>query len=339
MNDKNAIISLIKDKCILYIATKNSNYIRITQEIDLVKKYSRSYKIICFNNRNYLVRILFTYWQVLFLPVKKYDLIFIGFMPQLLLLFMKTKFHDKKVIIDFFISIYDTLVDDRKLLSEKSLAGRFTKMVDIVTLKSADYIIADTKSHASYFITDLNAAPKKMNVLYLEADKNIFYRQKEMQRPKEYINKYVVLFFGSVLPVQGVEVILEAIEMLDDFKDIYFIFIGPIKKSVIKPMEGSVQFIDWVSQEKLSDYISYADLCLAGHFSKTVKKAQRTIPGKAYIYKSMGKPIILGDSPANHELFEENGINNFYVPMGDPAALARCILQCYFNSKNPGIKE
>lgn len=35
----------------------------------------------------------------------------------------------------------------------------------------------------------------------------------------------------------------------------------------------------------------------------------------------MGKPVILGDSTANHELFEENKVN-YYVKRGDPQALA-----------------
>ena len=66
---------------------------------------------------------------------------------------------------------------------------------------------------------------------------------------------------------------------------------------------------------------------LAGHFHPTIQKAQRTIPGKAYIYQAMEKPMILGDNPATRELDGRWTVPVLYVPMGDSRALADCILK------------
>ena len=90
-------------------------------------------------------------------------------------------------------------------------------------------------------------------------------------------------------------------------------------------MSENIQYIDWLSQEKLAHYISWSDLCLAGHFNKEVEKASRTIPGKAFIYQAMGKEMILGNNPANRELFARDE-KVIFVEMGDEKALAKAIL-------------
>ena len=64
---------------------------------------------------------------------------------------------------------------------------------------------------------------------------------------------------------------------------------------------------------------------MAGHFNKEVEKASRTIPGKAFIYQAMGKEMILGNNPANRELFARDE-KVIFVEMGDEKALAKAIL-------------
>ena len=80
-----------------------------------------------------------------------------------------------------------------------------------------------------------------------------------------------------------------------------------------KVISDNVLYFDWLSQDKLAEYIDMADLCLAGHFNKNINKAKRTIPGKAYIYEAMNKPMILGDNSATHELYNEGNKNIYFV--------------------------
>ena len=74
-------------------------------------------------------------------------------------------------------------------------------------------------------------------------------------------------------------------------------------------------------------------MCLAGHFNAGVEKAARVIPGKAYSYLAMERPVIFGDNPANRELFstDANDVhfmkNVHFVKMGDPTALTDKILE------------
>lgn len=327
MDDKNQLISLLKNKRVLFVATKNADYIRIQQEIDLIKTYAYEYDIISSDKKSYFQRIIEVYKKLIFTSFKTYDVIFVGFMAQMIIPFFYWKWRKQTVITDFFISVFDTLVDDRKKLSACSLLGRFVKCIDEITIQKSDYIVADTKSHAEYFVKDLGAENEKCMVLYLKADTNIYY-PKKLEKPDKYKDKYLVLYFGSILPLQGVEYVLEAIRLLQNEKGIHFIMIGPLGEKYQKVESDTVTYIDWLPQEKLAEYIAFSDLCLGGHFNPNIGKADRTIPGKVYIYAVMEKPIVLGDSRANRELYKETNQIHF-VHRGSGIELSKKILDIY----------
>ncbi len=322
----------IKGKKVLYVATKNSDYIRVSQEIEIVNELGKNVGIIAFSDKSYFVRILKVYTKLLTTNVKQYDVIMIGFMAQMVIPIFMWKFRKKCVITDFFISIFDTLVYDRKRIKDKSLAARVCKWIDKLTIKKSTFILSDTKTHGQYFIQELGAKSDNIYVCYLKADSHIYY-PRVVEKPEKYQDKYIVLYFGSILPVQGVDIVMETIRNMEAISDIHFIIIGPIGEKVEKANTDNVTYIDWLPQEKLAEYIAFSDLCLAGHFSSTVNKAKRTIPGKAYIYQAMGKKMILGDSEANRELFNEN-VNIFYVSLGSSDKLSKAIMLCKKESKN-----
>ena len=56
--------------------------------------------------------------------------------------------------------------------------------IDKKTLRQADKIICDTKAHGNYFAQELGAHPEKLQVLYLEADKSIYY-PRHGEKPQE----------------------------------------------------------------------------------------------------------------------------------------------------------
>lgn len=314
----------IEGKKVLYVATKNSDYIRVSQEIEIVKELGKNVGIIAFSDKSYLTRILKVYAKLLITNVKQYDTIMIGFMAQMVIPMFMWKFRKKCVITDFFISIYDTLVFDRKKIKENSLAAKICKWIDRLTIKKSTFLLSDTKTHGQYFAQELGAKVDNIYVCYLKADSHIYY-PRVVEKPKEYQDKYIVLYFGSILPVQGVDIVMETVRNMEAINDIHFIIVGPIGEKVEKANADNVTYINWLPQEKLAEYIAFSDLCLAGHFSSTVNKAKRTIPGKAYIYQAMGKKMILGDSPANKELFRENG-EVLFVTMGCSKELQKKIL-------------
>ena len=327
---------IIKGKRVLFITTKNIDYIRNTQEIKLLKQHAKSYELIYSEHKNYILRIVDVWKKIRKKSVERNEVMFLGFAPQLIIPFLGYKFKEKLVIIDFFISMYDTLVYDRKKFRKGGMIAKILHRWDECTLKKGIHVITDTKEHAEYFISEFKVSREKCETLYLEADSTIYFPRPQ-DKTKELNDKFVVIYFGSILPLQGVEVILDVIKKNKDNEDIYFEIIGPIPSKFSKPMQKNVQYIEWLSQEELAIHIANADLCLAGHFSGDIDKARRTIPGKAYIYEAMGKRMILGENCANHELFLPDE-KHIFVDMGDATKLSEIIQAKQNEQKRNGEK-
>lgn len=329
------LLEFISGRRALFITPSSIDYIRNSQEIRILQQSARHLDIIAPANTQGvrptgIMRILFIALRVLAANIRKYDVVFIGGIPQLLVPLIQFRLRKKVLIVDFFISIYDTLVHDRKVLSPSNPFSRILKKLDRNALASADHVLVDTREHAGYFSKMFNVDPQKMIVLYLEADKRIYY-PRNADRPRELTTKFIVFFFGAMNPLQGVDVILEAARVLEKRENIFFIMVGPYEKinnfdqhSKLKNVRFAAQ---WLPQDEIARYIAMSDVCLAGHFSAEVAKASRVIPGKAYSYLAMDRPVIFGDNPANRELFPEGKENVHYVQMGDPAALADKVLQ------------
>lgn len=312
-------------KKVLFITTKNTDYLRNTQETDIISGSAEDITVLGSGDKSYVKRLIKVYFKLMTMRMKKFDTVFVGFSPQLIIPLFKFKFRGKTVISDFFISVYDTMVNDRKKFKPRSFMGKICRWVDKKTIKGSDYTIVDTKADRDYFAEEFGLNPGKTDVLYLKADNDIYY-PREKKKPEKLKDKFTVLYFGSILPLQGVEVITDAMDILKDRTDMQFIIIGPIGKNIRHIESENIKYINWLPQDKLAKYISYADLCLAGHFNKDIDKAKRTIAGKTYIYENMKKPMILGENSANHELFREDE-THFFVEMGDAGKLADKILE------------
>ncbi len=344
------MIPAVNGKNVLFITTKNLDYIRNTQEIRLIKEQASSCTVIGSPDKHYFFRLLAVFFSTLTVSAARFDTVFIGFAPQLILPLFRYKFKKNYIIIDFFISMYDTLCHDRKKIKPGSAAGHFLHFIDRMTLSCADFVICDTNTHGRYFAEEFGVSPDKLYSLYLHADTSIYHPLPDC-RPAHLKDKFIVLYFGSVLPLQGTSVVLEAMTLLKENKNLFFYFIGPVKKQrmtgfnrhpyvdksrqALCPVSDNIAYIDWLPQEQLAQYIGQADLCLAGHFHAEIAKAKRTIPGKAYIYKAMEKPMILGDNPANRELFHQNA-DTVFVEMGSAKALADAILAFYKEHTSQG---
>ena len=328
-NDSISFVKYVDGMRVLFVTTKNIDYIRNTQEIKMLENEAHTVKKVYSDRKNYIGRIIEIWFKLLTCKSSDFDCVFIGFSPQLVFPFF-WKFRKKKIIIDFFISVYDTLINDRKKIKKEGLAAAFCHRLDAYVIKKSDIVIADTKADRDYFINEFSEGKDKFEVLYLEADKTVYYpRAKDNQK---YHNKFVVLYFGSILPLQGVDIVLETVKLLKNYDDIVVQMIGPIPNSYDKPIQDNVEYIEWLPQEELAIYIANADLCLAGHFNANIDKAKRTIPGKAYIYNAMDKTMILGDNAANRERFNETSKCQF-IQMGNAEKLKNEIITLSLKNK------
>lgn len=231
------------------------------------------------------------------------------------------------LVVDFFTSMYETVVHDRQQASERSLKARRTYLIDKVALQLADAVLVDTQANADYAVQMFGLAPDKATVVPVGAFDEWFHPQVAPANSHEGL---LVQFFGTYIPLHGVETILRAAERLRGWKDLHFELLGrgqmyPRMRALADNLDlPNVTFSQPVPPPDLPGRVAAADICL-GIFGAT-DKAQRVIPNKLYQSLAMRKPVVSGDTSALREAFEP-GVHLSAVPMADPAALTEAIRQ------------
>ena len=287
------------------------------------------------SSKSYLLRYPKVLLQFILKMRDDFDIIFIGFLGQPLVPIIK-KLSNKPIVFDAFLSTYDTMCYDRKKLKPNSVGGRFFYWLDKRSCELADKVLLDTNAHIDYFVNTFGLNRDKFQRLFVGADDSIFYPI-DLDEDKTIFR---VFYYGTYLPLQGIEYIIKAAKKLEAYKDIKFKIVGKgmeykkIMKLVQKSDVNNIEFVDWIPYKELPLEIAKADVCLGGHFSK-IDKAKRVISGKTYQFIAMKKPVIIGDNPANKELFEHRK-NAMLVEMANADALADAILEL---KKNDGIRE
>ena len=234
-------------------------------------------------------------------------------------------------------SPYDELVNDRKKIKPTSFTARFFFFFEKMVCKFADLIIKESQAEINYFTNQMNVSKEKFRVLNIGADETKF-----LACPfKESVEKFIVLYWGTFIPLHGVEVILQAAKILSDHKDILFRFCGEgqtkseMENFVKKYNLTNTEFLGFVEQSSLLENIKNTDVCL-GIFGKS-QKAEIVVTHKVYQILCSQKPLITMDSRVIREINLENDRNSILVPKQDPNKLAEAIL--YLKNNEQKRKE
>lgn len=258
---------------------------------------------------------------------QEYDCIFVGFFGQPLVPIIK-KLSRKPIILDAFLSAYDTMCFDRKKFMPNSLGGRFFFYLDKVACEKADRILLDTNAHIEYFTQTFGIEKEKFQRVFVGADNQLFFPGPHKSKED---NTFTVFYYGSYLPLQGIDNIIQVAKELERYPDIKFHIAGTgperqyVDKLALKLDVKNILFDNWVPYTSLPSTIANANVCLGGHFSN-ISKAKRVIAGKTFQFIAMRKSVIIGDNSANRELFEHRE-NAMLVKHADPQALANTILE------------
>ena len=254
----------------------------------------------------------------------KYDLMIVGF-PGYQAMILARILTRKKIIFDAFASFYDSMVLDRKLVEKYSFSALYFWLLDFLACFLADKILLDTNEQINYFVETFKIKKEKFIRVFVGSD------DKLLKPEKETIDKnyFLVVFFGSFIPLQGVDYIIKAARILEN-ENVRFRIIGTKIKSKYQNNDlKNIEFLDNVPYEKLSDYITRADASL-GIFGDTAK-AKRVIPNKVYESLAVGTAIITGESAAVRELLE-NRKNVLFCNLADGEDLAKKILELKVDS-------
>lgn len=201
----------------------------------------------------------------------------------------------KPVVFVPHVSLHETVVEDRHLVKERGIVSRFLRLLDVLSLRVSDLVVVDTPDALEHYRVHLGLRPEKVVVVPVGAEDDLF-RPPPMKRREDRTLK--VLFYGTFIPLQGVDTILRAAREVS-CDAIAFRLIGTgqeyARALAWANQQGlrNVEWVPWVDYERLPEAIAEADVCL-GIFGDT-PKAGRVIPNKVYQALAMGKPVVTGD--------------------------------------------
>ncbi len=260
------------------------------------------------------------------------DVVWAGFFGQPLVPLVKRLYPGKPVVLDAFVSAYDTLCLDRQTVRPDSAAGRLIRLFDRMALTRADVVVTDTAAQGRFLCEHFGLDPRRVVVHRLGYDETVF---KPFPAPMR--ESIAVFFYGSFLPLHGVDVILRAARLLVDEPRIRFVIGGAPagrRQLALYEVPPNVRLVGYIPYSRLPEYIAAADICLAGPFG-TTPKASRVITGKTYQFLACQRATIVGDNEANRELFV-HGREAWFVPRGKPEDLAQAILLL---SRQPEVRN
>jgi glycosyltransferase involved in cell wall biosynthesis len=290
------------------------------------------------NKIYFAVKIILSYPLLIskFVFNKKPDLIFIGYLGHIdiIILFPFAKAFGIPITWDPFISIYDTVVNDRHLISKNSLLSKIIYWIEYIACKCADLIVLDTHAHAQYFGKQYDINETKLCSVFVGVEPDFFPKnQYSTHQPN---TPYKILFYGQFIPLHGINTIVDAAKLLEH-EPVHFTLIGmgQESKSIDSYIDelnlSNITRIKWVSYENLIEYINTTDICL-GIFGVS-EKASRVIPNKVFQILASGKPLITMYSPAIIELIPYDLPKITLVKPGCAIELSSAIKEMLYNKE------
>jgi len=236
----------------------------------------------------------------------------------------------RKLVFDAFMSPSESLIVERRSGRAGRVAGWLIRPLERACLRWSDACLTDTELQKSFFRARFSLPADAVNVVYVGCDtvpdQAPAVPGAAGERPDRALQ---VLFYGTFLPLHGMDVILDACALLRE-RPIEFRIIGGQGRALRDFTErcaslglGTVRHEVWVPFEELqSRYIPEADLCLGGPFGGT-PQARRVITGKTFQFLAQGKPAVVGkiDEPAGFE----DRVNCLLVEQADANSLAAAL--------------
>ncbi len=264
-----------------------------------------------------------------FVGTPDFDILYIPYpaVPLLFLLSIIPRRYRPCSVADCFVSMYDTVVNDREILNKHAALSRLLFMVERRALGAAGKILVDTECNSRYLQKLFGLDDNKIAVCPLATDEHHYV-------PNPYVikrNFCQVLFAGTFVPLHGVNIVAQAVLLLANEPSLRFRMIGNGQDAelVQRLLDGKACNLEWehnwLSPSQLFEEIKNADVCL-GVFG-TTSKASRVWPLKNYTAMRVGRTLVTQQTHCLPGFQEKSTLEPaFFIPHGDPQSLADMLL-------------
>lgn len=236
-----------------------------------------------------------------------------------------------RLVADIFLSIYNTLIQDRKISSEKSLIARTIFLMEKLLLRLPDSGLIDTPEHKVLLTKLYGEAAGHLDVVPISIDESLFTFCPPVESDK-------VIFWGTYIKLHGVDTIIRAAALVQKVQpEIQFEMIGVGQelaraKALAHELEASnILFVEAIlAAEELIER-SRSAFCALGIFGES-DKSRSVFPYKAVQALALGVPLITAKTDASSGLLTHNHSAILTSP-GNAEALAEAIVSLYVDKQ------
>lgn len=225
----------------------------------------------------------------------------------------------RPVVYDEFINPVEWFVEEHAKLRAGSVPARALRAAFRAMMRRCAVVLADTDSHAEHAAELMDLPRERWAVVPVGTDEETF-------RPVERHPGSVlrVLYYGSMLPLHGLDVLLEAAVQLADRDDIAIDVVGGtdddrarVEAAIARGARATHR--SWVPYEELPELFAACGLAIGGPLGGTVQ-SRFVVTGKTYQFLASGVPTLVGANLESHAFAHEH--DALVVPQRDPAAVA-----------------
>lgn len=278
-----------------------------------------------------LLRALLAYPMLIlrYLRAPRHDAVLIPYLGALdtLALWPFAKLRRQRITWDMFLSLYDTVVNDRQMIAATGPAAWVLWLTEYLACRAAHRVLLDTKAHAAHIAQIFHLSTDKFGAVPVGCEPGAFQRQ---PAPTRQNRRTRVLFYGQLIPLHGLSTILAAATS-ERGREIDWHLIGTgqdralLERALAGGAHPHIRWQDWVPYADLTKAIARADICL-GIFGAS-DKAASVVPNKVYQSLMSGRTVITRHSPAMTETFGTDAPGLKLVPHSDPEALLDAIAE------------
>jgi glycosyltransferase involved in cell wall biosynthesis len=226
---------------------------------------------------------------------------------------------DLPIVLDLFLSAYDTVVEDRGVVRPGSLAAAWLQRLDTRACRAADLVLLDTPANAAYVAALTGMSPARFGWLPVGDPDAPPHVDAAAPSPDGALR---LLFFGTGVPLHGLSVLLDAVQRVPEVE--LTLVGGTVAERACAGALGSRLRLEgeFVERARLQQLLAECQL-VAGVFGGS-SKAQRVVPFKVVHALAAGRPVLTADTPAVAAWLDGSGAV-FTVPAGDPTTLAEAL--------------
>lgn len=227
---------------------------------------------------------------------------------------------DVPIVLDLFLSAYDTIVEDRRLVHPGSLVAEWLRRLDTRACAAADLVLLDTPCNAAY-AAELTGLPANRFQWLPIGDPDA---PAAVTAPVPATDgRLRLLFFGTGVPLHGLDVLLDALVHVPAV-DLTLVGGSARDRREAQLLLGKRLSLEpaFVDRTRLQELLQQSQL-VAGVFGRS-GKAQRVVPFKVVHALAAGRPVLTADTPAIAGWLGGSGAV-FTAPAADVPALAQAL--------------